>query len=92
MTLYKILQLKTKAILKIYSYISCILFHMCRTLYTDKSQLLFTVLVEVIKNTQLWLFLCYMYVYYGKADMKNVNKKRQKNTAFTFNTKYKLTW
>lgn len=32
-----------------------------------------------------------MYVYYGKANMKNVNKK-EKNTAFTFNTKYKLTW
>lgn len=63
----------------------------CRTLYTVTSQSLFTVLVVVIKNIQLRLFLCYMYVYYGKANMKNVNKKRQKNTAFTFNTKYKLT-
>lgn len=62
----------------------------CRTLYTNTLQSLFTVLVVVIKNT-LRLFLCYMYVYYGKANMKNVNKKRQKNTAFTFNTKYKLT-
>lgn len=50
----------------------------CRTLYTDTSVFIYCASSGHKKNTQLRLFLCYMYVYYGKANMKNVNKKDRK--------------